>query len=208
MLISQKHNFIFIHIYKNAGTSISRALIPYCSNPIQLFAHRLLKRVGISKLNPMPYHKHIDASSMIQDMGYDTFKSYFSFAVVRNPWDWNVSLYNYVLKSKDHHQHEYVKKLKNFDEYIRNKCKKPQTTFQKDFIYSKSGKKLVDYIARFENIDNEFEVICQQIGIKIKKLPHLNISNMTHYRDYYSDETRELIRQTYQADIELFDYEF
>lgn len=207
MLISQKHNFIFIHIFKNAGSSITRALIPYCSNPIHLFTHRVLKRVGIFNLDPIPYPKHVKAPELIHEMGYEAYKSYFSFAVVRNPWDWNVSLYKYMLKSKDHHQHEAVKKMKGFDEFIRVKCTMPHT-YQRDFICSESGEKLVDYIARFENINEEFQVICKKIGVQAKRLPHLNISNTTHYREYYTDETRELVRVFFKPDIELFGYEF
>lgn len=207
MLISQKHNFIFIHIYKTAGSSIQRALIPYCSNPVQLFSHRVLKRLGIDKLNPIPYSKHIKAPTLVEKMGIDEYKSYFSFAVVRNPWDWHVSLYKYMLKDSDHHQHEEVKNYNDFNEYIYTRCGGFYSP-QKDFIYSVSGDKLVDYIARFEKLEEDFDKICSIIGIKGRKLPHVNISNSVHYREYYTNETRELIRKHYRKDIELFGYEF
>lgn len=112
-----------------------------------------------------------------------------------------------MLKDEGHHQHEAVKNMKDFDEFIRHKCSVPHD-FQKDFIYSENGEKLVDYIARFENINEEFKTICKRIGIQPRKLPHLNISNTTHYREYYTDETRELVWDFFQPDIELFGYEF
>ena len=139
-------------------------------------------------------------------MGYDQYKSYFSFAVVRNPWDWNVSLYKYMLKDKNHFQHELAKSFKNFDEYIQARCKGSFAP-QKNFIYSEKGEQLVDYIARFENIEEEFKKICTTIGIRAE-LPHLNISNKTNYRKFYTDKTRELVRKSYKTDIELFEYEF
>ncbi len=206
MLISHKHKFIFIHIYKTAGTSISRALMPYCSNPLQIFAHRVLKRFQIRTLNPIPYPKHIRAQKLRQEMGQNQFNSYFSFSVVRNPWDWNVSLYKYMLDDQNHFQHERVKNFKNFDEYIRERCKGSHSP-QKDFTHSKNGEKLVDFIARFENLDEDFNEICSIIGVKAS-LPHVNRSKRAHYREFYSDDTRELVRESFKSDIELFEYEF
>ncbi|NBC02769.1 MAG: sulfotransferase family 2 domain-containing protein [Bacteroidetes bacterium] len=206
MLISENHNFIFIHIYKNAGSSISRALMPFCSNHFRIFAHRVLRIFHIQALNPIPYRKHIKAEELVEEMGRDLFDSYFSFAVVRNPWDWNVSLYKYLLADKNHFLHERTKSFKDFDEYIKDRCQKSYAT-QKKFIYSKNGEKLVDYIARFENLEQDFLKICSIIGIQAE-LPHINKLNNTHYREYYTDETRELVRHSHKTDIDLFEYEF
>lgn len=182
--------------------------MPYCTNPVRLFTHRVLKRFQINLLDPMPYKTHIKAPDLIEQIGYDRFKSYFSFAVVRNPWDWNVSLYKYMKKNDKHPEHEDVIKFKNFDEYIRDRCEESQSLpFQKDFIFSDDSEQLVDYIARFESIGDDFQKICSEIGVAAS-LPHLNISNTGHYRDFYTPETRELIYKHYQKDIDFFGYEF
>jgi hypothetical protein len=157
-------------------------------------------------MNPMPYRKHIEAEELAEDMGRDLFDSYFSFAVVRNPWDWNVSLYKYLLADKNHVLHERTKSFKNFDEYIRNRYQKSYAS-QKKFIYSKNGEKLVDYVARFENLEQDFNEICSIIGIQAE-LPHINISNNKDYREYYTDETREMVQHSHKTDIDLFEYEF
>jgi len=45
----------------------------------------------------MPYHPHITASELISKIGKEDFDSYFSFAIVRNPWAWQVSQCEYPL---------------------------------------------------------------------------------------------------------------
>lgn len=207
MLLSQKKRFIFIHIYKNAGTSIKNALLPFCANKFQIFLWRLLKQRSTILRSPLqPYPTHITASDILDKIGIDEFKSFYSFAFVRNPWDWQVSLYKYMLKSADHHQHQLVKELGNFDEYIRWRCSR-EIRFQKDFICSKDGKVLIDFVGRFERIDEDFEKICSQIGVSAS-LPKLNVSNATPYREYYTDETRDIVMQTYQPDIAFLGYDF
>ena len=110
MLISNKRKFIFVHIYKNAGSSMTNALMPYASNKWQRMTSHVLKRFNISlQFDPQPFPSHIKASELINAMGKEAFETFFSFAIIRNPWDWQVSLYKYMLKSFSHHQHALLK---------------------------------------------------------------------------------------------------
>ncbi len=207
MLISRNRKFIFIHIYKNAGTSITNALMPFVANKWQRAVSRVMRKLRIPlPFDPQPYADHINASELIDKIGMDYFGSFFSFAVVRNPWDWQVSLYKYMLKKNSHHQHEFVKRFSGFDEYIRWRCKE-EVRLQKDFIYSGDGKLLVDYVGRFERIEQDFGEICSRIGISAS-LPKLNVSNSIPYRRFYNEETKELVRQAFAADAALFNYDF
>jgi hypothetical protein len=207
MLISRKHNFIFIHIYKNAGTSITTALKPFATSKWKRVASRVLTKINISTpFNPQPFPQFIKASEIIDAIGREKFDSFFSFAVVRNPWDWQVSAYKYMLNNTVHYQHDLVKAHNNFEEYIRWRCEK-EVRLQKDFIYSEDGELLVDFVGRFENLDADFEKICLCIGISTS-LPKLNISNTKPYQQFYTNETKELLRQAFDADIALFGYDF
>lgn len=207
MLISKKRKFIFIHIYKNAGSSITSALLPFASNNWQRMHSRLLKWFNFSpKFDPQLCPKHVKAPELIEIMGKSNFDSFFSFAIVRNPWDWQVSLYKYMLKTSEHHQHDLAKSFSGFDEYIRWRCA-DEVRFQKDFIYSEDGELLVDFVGKFENLDADFEKICSRIGVSAP-LPKLNISNTKPYQEFYTEETRELVRQAFDADISLFEYQF
>ena len=209
MLISHEHRFLFVHIYKNAGTSITRALLPYATNMRLYQIDSQLRRFGASLpfyTNPRPYDWHITASELVTKMGWINYKAYFSFAVVRNPWDWQVSLYSYTLQAPHHHQHALVRNLGSFPEYIRWRCSQ-EVRYQRDFIYSKDGELLVNFVGRFEHLEADFQTLCSCIGISAQ-LPRRNASNRTQYRDYYDDASAELVRQAFEPDIGLFGYDF
>jgi hypothetical protein len=207
MLISRRHRFIFIHIYKNAGTSIAYALKPFALNRWQWKVHLALKKHRIpSWLDPQPLAPHCSAARAIEAMGQTAFNRFFSFAFVRNPWDWQTSLYHFMLKDSTHPQHELIKSLGNFDAYIKWRCAN-EVSLQKNFIYSPAGELLVDFVGRYENLESDFAKICGRIGISAT-LPRLNVSNTRPYQSFYTAETRELVSQSYREDIALFGYEF
>lgn len=207
MLMSRNRKFIFIHIYKNAGSSVTNALPPFAISKWQRMTDRVLKKLELpQQFNPQPFPGHTKASELINSMGKEAFDSFFSFVFVRNPWDWQVSLYSYALKSTTHYQHDLIKGFGNFDTYIRWRCAK-EARLQKDFIYSADGELLMDFVGRFKKINAEFATICPRIRISTS-LPRVNVSNEAPSQQYYTEETRELVRQTFEAGIAFFGYEF
>lgn len=220
LLISQRHNFIFIHIPKSAGTSVASALTPFATSSFRLkmnlIQEKLLYyskgRFPVKKPNPWVtpsgYRAHIGAPELISNIGRDVFKSYFSFAIVRNPWSREVSRYNFVLKATWHPSHQYYKGFGSFDNFIKWFCSSGEIRCQKDFIYSEDGELLVNFVGRFERLERDFDFICSRIGISTS-LPKLNTSSRTKpYQDYYNVETKELVRRTFEPDIRLFEYDY
>lgn len=206
MLISHKNKFIFVHVYKNAGTSIENALQVYAANKFWRGIYHISKNLGIGKSPIKPCDQHAKASEIKAIIGDNMYFDYFSFAFVRNPWDWQVSLYKYSLKKEDHFQHDLIKSLGNFDSYIEWRCNN-EVEFQKSFILSDSGEKLVNFIGRFENLENDFQKICSHLDISAK-LPRLKVSNTVPYQNYYSDFSKKLVAETYAEDIDIFEYTF
>ena len=207
MLISKKHHFIFIHIYKNAGSSITEALKPLIAKEWRWKINLIFRKLKVPGLNLQPFPAHVYTQEVIDQLGKDIFDSYFSFAIVRNPWDWQVSLFKYMQKEKRNYQHELASKFQSFDEYIEWRCAE-EVRFQKDFIYSSEGELLVDFVGRFENLEQDFAEICQRIGVPSIQLPKINVSNTKPYRSFYNDKTREMVRAAFEPDISLFNYSF
>lgn len=165
-----------------------------------------MKAFDLPPSEPQPFFKHAKASEIIAKVGKDVFESYFTFAFVRNPWDWQVSLYKYMLRDEGHFQHQRIKGFRDFDEYIRWRCAN-EVRFQKDFVFSTEGEQLVDFIGKYERLDDDFQAICSRLGISAT-LAKLNVSNTKPYQDYYNEETIDLVRRAFEPDISLFGYDF
>ena len=66
----------------------------------------------------------------------------------------------------------------------------------------------VQSIVKFENFQEDFDKVCDDIGIPRMTLPHVNASARGSYRDYYNEETQDIVADYYGSDIELYNYSF
>jgi len=215
MLVSHTHKFVFIHIYKTAGTSIAKALAPYNVSPYKRRTARVLKRLRVPY--PPTWHtglsvEHKTAIEARERLGANTFDDFFSFAFVRNPWDWQVSVYQYIMRKKKHALHEQITRLGSFENYVRWICddsvRGSDDRCQIDFLRDKKGDLMVDFVGRFESLPRDFAYVCQQIGIKAA-LPKLNTAGHgVDFRSFYDEKTVDLIASKYANDITQFDYRF
>ncbi len=217
MLISYKYKFIFVHIAKTGGTSIRSALNRIVlKDPfrwLQMFVNRISDltshRAGIK----IPRHAGIVVAKELLPL--DVFNSFFKFAFVRNPWDLQVSSYHHVMRERPH----LLKGIKSFDDFLKFKFeeKRPYHYIldasvrpQWYSLIDVDGTCLVDFIGRYENLEENFKKVCKKIGLKKPlPLPHKRKSKRDKdYRKYYSDKGAELIAKHFAIDIEKFGYEF
>ncbi len=209
MLISYKHKFIFIHVYKVAGSSIREALAPYGYEPHKLLLYRLLTKLGIEASLPYYkykyFHEHSPAQTIREGLPGEVYEKFYKFAFVRNPWDWQVSLYHFMRQNLSHFQHDLIKQM-NFDEYIEWRVSN-NFKLQKEFITDDNGQIIVDFVGKYENLSEDFQHICRILKIDVF-LPHINKSKHKDYRSYYNPRTRQMIEEHFQEDIELFGYTF
>ena len=225
MIISHSHKFIFIKIPKTAGTSIVDHLDPYLNQELRdldlgdherirdnHFPEKGIYKPGIiSILKENHLNKHFDINS------------YFKFAFVRNPWDVRLSRYFYLRDTEIAYNTKKNLPTDNSALSLDFKswcfsgewfpaqnwsCKNKTQGGQIGFLQNDNFEIDIDYIGKFENLQEDFNNICDQIGIENKKLPHHNKSKHKHYTKYYDDETREFVAKNYAKDIEYFGYEF
>ncbi|MBT4870362.1 MAG: sulfotransferase family 2 domain-containing protein [Candidatus Diapherotrites archaeon] len=221
MLISHKKKFVAIAIQKTGSRSIRNALLSFAD----IFP--------IPANKSSPYYHHTTAQKLKEEFekqGWN-WEDYFKFAFVRNPWDVLVShyFYNKLMahqwqnkegKFKDPETDEEKKMLDAQGE----KCTKFITRHptskealkhlakiikpQYDYLFDTNGNQLVDFIGRFENLQNDFDIICDKLNIQKTKLLYANKSNHKNYTEYYDEETKKLVEEKFGKDIKKFGYKF
>ncbi len=206
MLLSEQHNYIYVHVYKVAGQSVKLALrryhyryLPGLRTPL---AHVLE--------SPQAYtfrsvEAHSTAAQLRDWLGEEKWDSLYSFSFVRNPWDWQVSLYHFIQKNKFNYQRRLVSSM-SFDDYIRWRVEEDLHQ-QGEFIFDRHGKQLVDFVGRYENLSEDFQTVCRRVGVHAE-LPHVNASSHASFRSYYNDTTAALVAEAFAPDIEAFGYSF
>ena len=197
MIISDSHKFVFHHVPKTGGSSITAALAPYCRNYEGVVASEDTKgwQWGFHK----PYYMHHPIRSY--EAG-DIPEGYYSFAFVRNPFSAVVSAWNPT-------------KFKHFDEYVEHEIFTGVEIVgrytQMGWLADEAGNLLVDCVGRYENLAQDFYEIVGTIGVPLMILPKRNITkDKVHdsYREYYSPTSRHLVERKYKRDLEYFGYEF
>lgn len=212
MVISDKKEFVFIHVPKCAGISISNVLSIYGRTDNKTLLSKILYKLKVPEVF-IPHkaiNKHVKANDLKGILPGKVWNNYFKFAFVRNPFDYQVSNYHYILRSPSHPYHKEVKECKCFKKFLYKQCNdfltsKPNILSR--YVYDDSDNLMVDYLGRFENLNKDFDKICKILNIRYN-LPHMNKSNRKSYHDYYDEESRLMIEEHHAKDLEIFGYKF
>jgi chondroitin 4-sulfotransferase 11 len=186
-LIINNRKIIFIHIPKTAGTSILGTLLD--NSTIYIRGHK-----------------------KAQEYSDYEWKESFTFGVVRNPYDRFIS--HWLYHTSNYSGLKFSKrgidvKNKSLKEYydiaqIMSQWKYNWHTMTQ-FLTHPSGRP-IDYILRYENIENDWAILCDLLQInkpllKLKQTPH------NHYNSYYDKETKNLVSSLYYEDFMNYSYE-
>lgn len=209
MLVSYKHNFLFIHIPKAAGSSITNSLRPFAERPELLLENRLLRWIGVRQNLLGPYRRrmfvgHASAQQLRSHLAPGGFEELFKFAFVRNPWDRLVSQYSFVRQSRTHKWNRRVMQM-DFPQFADFWTDNRRS--QLHLLTDSQGELLVDYVGYFESIREDFDEICRRIGLTVE-LPHKNRSAHKDYRSFYDDRLAEMVAQRRADEIARFGYTF
>ena len=139
-------------------------------------------------------------------------ENYFVFTFVRNPWSRLVSYYSQMkrpinLKDSNRKKLYDLANGSTFCNFLKKLNKFAGGKDVQNNFYLLNGTP-IDFIGRFENLQEDFNVVCDKIGIPRQELPHKNKSKHKHYTEYYDEETKQIVAETYAKDIEYFGYEF
>jgi hypothetical protein len=234
MILSHRHRFIFIKTSKTAGTSIELALEPICgsedicaglhkhadrpSGRTDEYGYRARNYRGLftPEWNPdhpwrqlrrdfydlwrrRKFYNHMSAFEVRVRAGRQVFDSYFKFCFERNPWDKAVSQFFWD-KGKPGVPHD-------FESYVQSP--RLRSRFG---LYAIGGKPVMDFIGRYENLEEDFHVAMRRT--RIADPPALARAKAAYrpdpgeYRKYYTPRSRDAVARKFAREIELFGYSF
>ena len=182
MNFSEKNKCVFIHANKTAGRSISMAIFG------NVREHLTIKELFNLQFDKPEKEKRLEKCRT--DYRYQLLKKYwdhyFKFLIIRNPWDRKLSDFFFGKREG------IVKENTDFTTYIRNNHLNNDLWNSPclNWVEDKDGN--IDkniFIGKFENLQEDFNFICDKIGIERKKLPHINSTTHSSYWEYYNDET-------------------
>jgi len=188
-VISHEHKCIFIAQRKCAGSSI-----------IHAFG---LRWTSASTLPPeWHYMNHGTLTCEFHSKPAD----YYVFSVVRNPWDRLVSGWKFCPETRDWPLRELLRHLPR-EGYAYQHVTRLQETILRD----QEGRLVTNRIARFENLQADFDLVCGEIGKPLRPLPRLNPCPVErlHYREHFAGAVdRDLFLHHFARDVDFFEYEF
>ena len=208
MIINHKYKFIFIHVPKCAGTSIKRALYPYCNKHDQFFGGHPDVPEDNNEIS-----KHSTAMEIKSFATEEKWKDYYSFAFVRSPIDRMISLYNWWHHTDglfDLKKKEAICSM-TFEEFVFSETTGPSMLSSliskdvKDSFVSGERRIELDFIGRQESLGKDFGYICGLLGLPNIPLKRYNKSkdSLVHL-DKIDKKTIREIKRKYHEDFECF----
>jgi len=187
-----KYRCLFIHIPKTGGYSVTQALFGGITG-----GHRRLRDYALVFTR-------------------EQWDSYFRFSIVRNPWMRAYSAYRFLKSGgwgpEDQAFNDQVlSRYDGFEDFALN-WMTPQRIRQTLHFFPQhlylcvsSSKPEVDFIARTEQLEKDFPLICERLGLNVT-LPKLNQSPLAG-KDPFDKDVVEHLGQLYAEDIALLNYE-
>lgn len=195
---NDRHQAIFIHVPKTAGSSVHRAF-------------------GTTTSRHAPFSRYA---------AYDPVRTArcFKFCFVRNPWDRLLSAFSYLRYCKANPasqdwrwSHKHLSPYRKFEDFVRA-LTNPVVRFvvmsyphfipQYFWITVPGNPGLqMDLVGRFETLDADFSSIAERLGLDAS-LHQLRVSRHGPYQELYSPEMRDIVGRLYARDISMFGYHF
>jgi hypothetical protein len=218
MLISHKHKFIYIRLYKTASSTLTKLLRPYLDESCDIATGNKWDYENQPALNTditFSHFKYAELKSTFK-LSDEQLSSYYIFTLERNPWAKFVSANNFAANQK-----KFVSRTRN--QISEQELVEPLPDNPTSFLYWKyirawdfytSNDQLKAEVFKVEQINLLLDTLKDRFNIDIpRKLWDITkmksqFSPKRHYSMYYNDALRELVARNFNNEINLLGYTY
>ena len=212
MIVSYRHRFIFFAVPRTGSHAVRAALRPFLG-PGDWQQEGLRMRVR----SPLPAlagigHGHVTLRQARRHLPEALGGTYFKFAFTRNPHDRFVSACAMLNARNTGYAGNETAVMKRTLAGLQGAVKhadfqklvlvRPQT----GLLVDEDGRIGMDFIGRYETLQDSFAEACRRIGIPVQRLAVVNATVHRPWEDYYDDELRRLVTRFYRRDFETLGY--
>ena len=215
-IINSSRKFIFVHIPKCGGTSITHELAELTTwRDLELGSTNYGEKLHAIMGPRFGLYKHSRASEIASVVGQQSWNRYFTFTFVRNPFHRAVSSYKYFRMHS--YTYRFIEPIKSFSEFVLwpdwgrvgpDRILQPQHHWLSG--PASEGRPIVDFVGKLENYREDLKRIVQLIGAE-KDLPSIggerkNTTSSSKPVEVADALVIERIIHRYSWDFELFGY--
>jgi hypothetical protein len=214
MIISPGRRYIFVHIPKTGGTSMALALESRAMKDDIMLGdtpkaknrrHRVKDAHSRGRL-----WKHSSLADIDGLLSTDAIMGFFTFTLVRNPWDRMVSYYHWLQTQRFDHPSVAMAKTMDFTAFVVDERTQSQFCANPARSYMETADKVekCDAYIRIESFELDAQPLFTHLGFTLT-LPHENrAARDAPYQSYYSQKTADCVADYCSADIAQFGYRF
>ena len=151
-------------------------------------------------------HGHVSFQQARAYLPAETVSSYFKFGFVRNPYDRFVSTCFFLNRRNPGfagNEVGFMRQAIGNTRFLQRILVRPQHHLLTD----DDGTLMMDYVGRYETLQESFDEICRHIGLAPSKLARKNASRHRSYECYYDATLKRAVAGYYRKDFELFGYD-
>ena len=213
MILSRGRRYLFIHIPKTGGTSMALALEARAMKDDLMLGDTPKAKRRRSRVSDSQAAGRLWKHSTLADIdGLATpaqITEYFTFTLVRNPWDRVVSYYHWLRDQNFDHPAVRLAKSHDFSGFINH----PHTQISLKsapyafYMTDLRGREQCNCYIRLEHFEKDAQPLWDHLGFKLE-LGHVNRSNRVGYHRYYTDADAALVHDICADDIARFGYSY
>ncbi|WP_037310425.1 sulfotransferase family 2 domain-containing protein [Ruegeria halocynthiae] len=214
MIISRGRSYVFVHIPKTGGTSLSLALEQRAMKDDILLGDtpKAIKRRRRAKSLTARGRlwKHSTLADIDGVLSVEELDQLTAFTLVRNPWDRVVSYYHWLRAQSFDHPAVPLAKTHSFEDFVLHPAMLRSLTDNpaRRYMTRADGVEQCQFFIRLEHFEQDAAPLFEHLGFRFS-LPRINRSDRSEdYRAYCTPQASDAVAKACAEDIARFGYDF